>query len=100
MTALTQDDLRSMKEEINAQMKLEISSAISELSINSAARSTNEAFKAQINEEMKEHNKELKDTMKSMQGMMMSMATILGIKNAGIRSQQRRRGRLLQQRRR
>jgi hypothetical protein len=77
MTALTQDDLRSMKEEINAQMKLEISSAISELSINSAAKSTNEAFEARINEEMKEHNKEMKDTMKSMQAMMMSMQQFL-----------------------
>jgi len=77
MTALTQDDLRSMKEEISAQFKLEISSAISELSINSAAKSTNEAFQASINNQMKEHNKEMKDTMKSMQAMMMSMQQLL-----------------------
>ena len=77
MTALTHDDLRTLKDEISAQFKQEISSAVSEMSTNSTIQTTNEAFQATINEQMKEHNKEMKDTMKSMREMMMSMKQLL-----------------------
>jgi hypothetical protein len=84
MTALTHDDLRTLKDEISAQLKHEISSAMSEMSTNSTAQTTNEAFQAKINEqinennrEMNENNKEMRETMKSMKDMMMSMKQLM-----------------------
>ena len=76
MTVLTQDDLKSLKEEICAQLKDEISTAISEMSTPNTAAGTvpsNAAFQTAISRQMQEHNREMKATMSAMQKMMMSM---------------------------
>jgi hypothetical protein len=81
MTALTHDDLKTLKDEISAQFKHEISSAISEMSTNSAAQTTNEAFQAKINEQINESNKEMRDAMSAMKDMMMSMKELMESKH-------------------
>jgi hypothetical protein len=77
VTALTHDDLRTLKDEISAQLKQEISSAMSEITTNSTAQTTNEAFQAKVNEQISENNKEMRDAMKSMREMMMSMKELM-----------------------
>jgi len=74
MTVLTQDDLKSLKEEICAQFKDEISTAISEMSIPTVATaSSNADFQKAITTQMQAHNRDMQTTMASMQSMMMSM---------------------------
>jgi hypothetical protein len=72
-TVLTQDDLASLKEEICAQFKAEISSTISELSIPSEYKTYTETIQAGMNEQIQEHNKEMKETMTAMRTMMLTM---------------------------
>jgi hypothetical protein len=75
MTALTQEDLKSLKDDIKSQIKDEISTAISEMSMPTATatESSNAAFQAEVTNQMKEYNREMRATMSSMQQMMMSM---------------------------
>jgi hypothetical protein len=70
MTLLTQDDLKTLKDEICAQFKDAISSAISGMS---TASTSNDAFQSGINDQIKEHNREMHETMHAMKSMMMSM---------------------------
>jgi hypothetical protein len=73
MTILTQDDLRTLKEEICAQFKDEISTAISEMSSPTEQTTTNAALQQSITNQIQEHNKEMKETMQAMKMMMLSM---------------------------
>jgi hypothetical protein len=70
MTLLTQDDLKTLKDEICAQFKDEISSAISSMS---TASTSNDAFQSDIQKQITQQNKEMHDTMHAMKTMMMSM---------------------------
>jgi hypothetical protein len=72
LTNITQDDLRSMKDELCAQFKDELSTAISEMS-SADARSSNEQFQESIKAQITLHNQEMHETMKSMRLMMSSM---------------------------
>jgi hypothetical protein len=73
LTTITQDDLRTMKDELCAQFKDEISSAISGMSSSSEAKTSNEQFQSQITDQITRHNDEMHETMKSMRSMMTSM---------------------------
>jgi hypothetical protein len=73
LTVLTRDNLTSMKDEICAQFKDELSSAISEMSINSDYKTANKAFRLDMNKQIQAHNQEMKDTMHAMKTMMVSI---------------------------
>jgi hypothetical protein len=75
MTVLTQDDLKSFKDEIRAQFKDELSTAISAISTPTAHTSavSNADFQLAITNQMQAYNREMNATMSSMQSMMMSM---------------------------
>jgi hypothetical protein len=77
MTALTHDDLKTLKDELSAQFKLEIGSAVSEMSGNSTQQTSNDAFQANINEQMRVQNKVMTETMTTMKEMMMSMKELM-----------------------
>jgi hypothetical protein len=87
LTALTHDDLKSLKDELRAQFKDEISTAISEMSIPSNHVHSNDAFQLEITNQMKEHNREMKAQMLAMQNMMLSMKRFVENAMPDIRSQ-------------
>jgi hypothetical protein len=66
-----------MKDELSAQFKDELSSAISKMSTNSEARTSNETFQSNITAQITKHNSDMHETMKSMRIMMQPMQTFI-----------------------